>query len=37
VTLFDRAAHALHLRGIRHLTQGDDAVAAAARFLGLGA
>jgi hypothetical protein len=37
VTLFDRAAGLLRVRKVRPLTQGDDAVAAAARFLGLGA
>jgi hypothetical protein len=37
VTLFDRAAGLLRVRRVRHLTQGDDDVAAAARFLGLGA
>jgi hypothetical protein len=37
VTLFDRAAPALALSDVRHLTQNDDHVAAAARFLGLGA
>jgi hypothetical protein len=37
VTLFDRAAGLLRVRAVRHLTQGAEEVAAAARFLGLGA
>jgi hypothetical protein len=37
VTLFDRAAGALRLRNVRALAAADDAVQAAARFLGLGA
>jgi hypothetical protein len=37
VTLFDRAAGHLAVRRVRGLTQEDEAVVAAARFLGLGA
>lgn len=37
VTLFDRAAGRLRVRNVRALAPGDDEVAAAARFLGLGA
>ena len=37
VTLFDRAAGHLGVHNVRGLTQGDEEVAAAARFLGLGA
>ena len=36
VTLFDRAARSLGVRGVRPLAAGDDDVGAAARFLGLG-
>ena len=36
VTLFDRAARSLSVRGVRPLGAGDEDVGAAARFLGLG-